>query len=519
MTPPPTAPFRVFGSPFALQTQQMATYLRMTKLPHTLYTQHAFVSMLAARWYGAADGFSALSPDRRNLVTTLDLAEYCEKRYTNGPVMVIDRHTHPWLRVGCHSLNVYAQWWLMLMGGSQRWAEEGSSAATPMAKFWMLTNGLPGLPDKVAWALRERMQGVLSNYGVTKQTAPYMRAHFERLCLRLDDHLRQHDFLLGTPKPTLCDCLFAAAFNGQLLREQKSRDFVVDAELHSLLRWAAVFAPEESGAVKLEAVTRSAPEKDEVVAKLAAEPPVPGSRRRRGGSKAAVVAAAADCLRTTATAASSDPVADAEAAARAERRLRPLVDQLPDTLEPVLELVAEVAPLMESQCEAARRWYATTASAGRKHEDIVLADVFDEAEPRDRRTVRAHRVPLILEQPWVFGIDATTVECNVAVNHVAMAQRLARDCADIDLDSPARARPADDAATQLPREAITHLRDQLLRFDTGLFIQPERIFGRNTTYAVWSPTDKAAGDAAEPSTTLASAPSEAEGSDRKTSSH
>jgi hypothetical protein len=458
----PPGKFRVFGSPFALQTLQMATYLRHLGVPCSLHTQHAVSSVVTSLWYGAADSFSTVAPDGRKLASFLDVVDYCEPR-CRGNVAVFDCATHPWQRTVSNVLQMYALWWLMCTGGYFRWVHgEGSSAMRDQARYFLFN---PAMSSGLARLMRVPMQQTMVHYGMSTITGHFVQDHFARLCRALDKHFEEHDFLLGTAKPSVADCLFGASFNGQFLVDDPPRGDLVDGSFSNLLRWAKVMEaqPEETGKEELKIASVTEPDVTEDAASR-------GSRRRKRQQDAEATEAQ---LR-----------AEQSAARRQARLAEPLTDSVPDTLEPVLELAAEVYPWLISQADATRTWFAAQPAPT---DSITLLKLDPKA---DSIAVRAHKVKRLLDQPWTMAVDDASLDCQVSIFHLASAQRLARDTADIALDSPARVAPARESSA-IPLEAVEYLQGLSSRCDTGLSIAPVTLRGTQSRYAIWSPVQPA----------------------------
>ena len=534
----PPGNFRVFGSPLALQTQQMVTYLDTMRLPYTTYTQHALVSIVAAFWHRAADSYTTLSPDRTSLVTVNDLIEYCEPRCPNSHVMPLDRRTHPWLRTSHHLLQLYAQWWLMCTGGYYRWSHpDGSAMSVAHARYFMVS-GMSALAGGVAKQMRQPMRSMLTRYGVSSVTGPYITYHFEKLCRALELHFTEHRYLLGTPKPTAADCVWAACFNAQFLKDTASRKLLVESdEFPNLLRWAKEFDQTARAGLVLTddgALVDAETAKLHEEAKLDEERRLENTRltvdargrRRRSSDKQAPKRSRG---READGRGSSDRDDTQERVGFLPKRGRvpkpggggdvdmghfdprgvgvleeqtaeptrvatppvpdgPTLDVVPDTLEPVLELAADVMPWMASQAAALRMWESQQKAP---EKELTLPGSIYGVEAG--QSVKAHEVPRLLDQPWTLAFDDVAVDCDVSLYHVLLAQRVALDFAKIDLSSELRAAPEVESEV-LPKAAMEHIHDVLRGCDTGLFVRPYWLLGIKTKYAVWRRPDDSTDD-------------------------
>jgi hypothetical protein len=325
------------------------------------------------------------------------------------PALEMPTATHPRLRTVSWLLQLYSMWWLMNTGGMFRWVHGEGSDVINAHAGFFMVTSAAPLASGLGRTIREKMRLTLRSYGMCAETEPYVLQHFAALCGALDAHLEAHRYVLGTAGATLADVTLAAAFEGQFLMDDPPKAELTDGVTYPHL--------------------------------------------------------AAWCKRMA-----TAPAAGVEVSQKDVMRFN---DDVPESLEPVLELALEVLPWLVAQCEATQAW----VDAAPPPELQVTAGA--------GAAVAAHRVPRILDQPWCMAVDGASIDCHVSVPHVALAHHAAVDVAGIDLDAPGRLASA--ARTDvLPRNAIEDIQLNLARCRLqGLTVTAVQDQGADFAYAIW----------------------------------
>lgn len=223
--------YRVFGNPHVLATRQAALFLKHKRAPHDLHVTSLLSNRIAAWWYRAPSPFCFTTPAGTTFASVSEFIAHVETE-TPVPMLIPPPITHPALFAINSLLGAYAQWYLGLTGGMFRWVyNDGSPSSVDKHSsfFIMLPVTLFGLGlNRVA---RHRMQQDLAHFGVVKDTETYFSDHFLRLVNALEAHFGAgHAYLLGTPFPTLCDVLFAAAFDTHFFQDDATSEWLNERE-------------------------------------------------------------------------------------------------------------------------------------------------------------------------------------------------------------------------------------------------------------------------------------------------
>eukprot|EP00759_Apiculatamorpha_spiralis_P048157 PhF_6_TR43503/c0_g1_i1/m.66783 len=337
--------YRVFGSHAALATHQISLYLRQRSMPHQLYIYNFLYTRLMGWWYGSETFFCTVNPEGKTLYSFVELFRDVEQRYITNPspttahtdhtqcfhftvpTVLEDGHTYVLLH---WALAVYANWWLMLIGGALRWVSMEGSTGQVRHSAYFITLPRGPMAHAAARSARLHMRTMLASYGATERTLPYIKMHFDEFLERLEDHLTLSPFLLG-PKPTLADVMVGAMFASHFMEDDPPANRV--RNYTNIQRW-------------LERVTF--PNEDK------------------------------DALRPQ----------DTDA----------LIENIPQTLEPIIELMADVLPSMAAQCDAF-------------HTDVKGGD---------------YKGRLVSGVHWslrILDVEATECHsCEVSIPHVQFAQ-------------------------------------------------------------------------------------------------
>ncbi|ESL09297.1 hypothetical protein TRSC58_02985 [Trypanosoma rangeli SC58] len=229
--------YRVLGSPYALVLHQHVAYLRLRRQPFKVYCRSLTTTLFYALLFRARNAFCTVTPNGRSQLQLWHLIDAVERFgvQKHGPPFLVKKLTHPNIHLATWAVLVYASWWLAKTGAMYRWVDgENTDVVEGYLRYFLLLPGL-GLPGAIARQFRKAMQRLTSVTGVSKETAPYMREHFQRLCGALDHHFQQHPdmpFILGTPHPTLADVSMGAAFSANFLMDDPPASFVVQKFPH-----------------------------------------------------------------------------------------------------------------------------------------------------------------------------------------------------------------------------------------------------------------------------------------------
>ncbi|ESS68955.1 hypothetical protein TCDM_02208 [Trypanosoma cruzi Dm28c] len=229
--------YRVLGSPYALVLHQHVAYLRLRRQPFKVYCRTLTTTLFYALLFRARNAFCTVTPDGKSHLQMWQLVDAVERsgiQSVEDPFLVKKR-THPNIHLATWSIFVYASWWLAKTGAMYRWVDgESIEVVEGYFRYFLLIPGI-GVPRAIVRQFRQAMQRLTSVTGVSKETAPYMHEHFQRLCGALEEHFQQHAetmFLLGTPHPTLADVSMGAAFSANFLMDDPPASFVVQKFPH-----------------------------------------------------------------------------------------------------------------------------------------------------------------------------------------------------------------------------------------------------------------------------------------------
>lgn len=427
--------YRVFGSPFGLATHQSAMYLRHKQLQHTIYSSSFLTTRLAGMWHRAPGSYGCLGPNREWFLNWHDLHAHCEMTLGSdqgGARLTVPSLTHPRMKIVELVIDLYASWWLLIVGGTFRWVHgEGSDTGKAHASFFLMTTLSP-IADPLSKMLRDNVRKSLKFYGVRPETEPYVLHHFASMCFALDAHFAKYDYILGTPHPTTADVTLAAAFEGQFLKDDPPRTDLLDGTHKHLMQWVR-----KMGTSFEEDLTSAAAD--------AKRNPFPK------GSRAEVMGQSLD--------------------------VKIYKDEVPDTLTPLLKLTIEVLPWLAAQCEALSMWKAAQYSDKEALVNVKHHDGRIEA-------VKAHKAARLLDQPWAMAVDDQTLDLHVSMPHVHMARLLADEIQAVEL--PEETVRGDVRKDLVPREVLQEARETLLGCSLGdIVTAPVVDGGADFYYGVW----------------------------------
>ncbi|KEG15511.1 hypothetical protein DQ04_00051060 [Trypanosoma grayi] len=311
--------YRVLGSPYALVLHQHVAYLRLKRLPFKVYCRTFTTTLFYALVYRARNSFCTVTPDGKSYLQLWQLVDAVERASAlqhQEETIVVKKRTHPKIHLVSWTVVLYASWWLCKTGAMYRWIDGDSvDVVEGYLRYFFLVPGI-GMSRAIVGPFRQAMQKLTSTTGVSTETAPYMREHFQRLCNALDTHFEQNPemlFLLGTPHPTLADVALGAAFSANFLMDDPPASLLaqkyphLNRYLENVTGWrGGVFVSEEHAKQSSRSVSA-----------------VPGCAKTDG-----------------------------------------YVDVVPDSLSSFLQLIEEVLPFMLSQCVA---FHAFMAGDGVRH--------------------------------------------------------------------------------------------------------------------------------------------------------
>ncbi|RNF27105.1 uncharacterized protein Tco025E_00659 [Trypanosoma conorhini] len=229
--------YRVLGSPYALALHQHVVYLRLRRQPFKVYCRTLTTTLFYALLFRARNAFCTVTLDGNSQLQLWQLIDAVERSgaQKQGEPFLVLKDTHPSIHLATWAVLLYASWWLAKTGAMYRWIDGDSiDVVEGYLRYFLLIPGV-GLPGAIVRQFRQAMQRLTSVTGVSKETAPYMREHFQRLCVALDDHFQQHPdmpFILGTPHPTLADVSMGAAFSANFLMDDPPASLVVQKFPH-----------------------------------------------------------------------------------------------------------------------------------------------------------------------------------------------------------------------------------------------------------------------------------------------
>lgn len=342
--------YRVLGSPYALLFHQHVAYLRLKRLPFKVYCRTFATTLFYAWVFRARNSFCTVAPNGKSYLQLWQLVSAVERsgirqsksfpscgkatvaEEENDIQFVIDRHKHPNIHMVNWVIVLYSSWWLAKTGAMYRWVEgDGIDTIEGYLRYFFLVPGV-GAARAIAGSFKQAIQKVTSVTGVSKETAPYMKEHFFRLCDALEVHFQEQtkrgdgslqvSFLLGTPHPTLADVAFGSVFSANFLMDDPPASVIaqkyphLNCYLEAVTGWkGGVFVGDDGVAGAGGVVARGMKEGD------------------------------------------TDECST-------------YLDVVPDSLFPVLKLVEEVLPFMLSQCEAFHAYMVGDGVRGLKKERL-----------------------------------------------------------------------------------------------------------------------------------------------------
>lgn len=229
--------YRVLGSPYALVFHQHVAYLRLKRLPFNVYCRRFTTTLFYALVFRARNSFCTVTPEGRSYLQMWQLIDAVERRGTQKGqnTILVNKRTHPNIHLATWIVFLYASWWLSKTGAMYRWIDsESVEVVEGYIRYFFLVPGI-GFSRSIVGPFRQVMQKITAITGVSKETAPYMREHFQRFCGALDEHFQQHPdstFLLGTPHPTLADVAMGAVFSAHFLIDDPPASFIIQKYPH-----------------------------------------------------------------------------------------------------------------------------------------------------------------------------------------------------------------------------------------------------------------------------------------------
>ena len=358
--------YRIFGSPYSLTTHQSAMYLRHKGVEFNMHVSSLLGTRFASWWHKCAATFAHTSPTGKTLLTFQDLVEDCERAHPT-PMLMVTPEDHPSLRLVGDALLLYSMYWLMNTGGLFRWVQgEGSHMMGAHASYFIVT--IAPVSKAMGNAIRGKMKETLAQYGITDDSEPFYCHHFFKLLNALEDHLTVHEYLLGTPHPTLADVTMAAVFECHFVQDDPPATDIREGA-PAIMKW-------------LDKMTLTSAD---------------GTKRPLPSAKGYVYP-----------------------------------DRVSETLMPIVSLMLEVLPWLVAQCDAMKLWHGQLRTVENGPKLVTLPVVpNDEKKMAANTEIKGYSVGRILEQGWEMALEDVTVPCKVSVPHVHLAQWMAKDVATL----------------------------------------------------------------------------------------
>lgn len=183
-------------------TAKVRSYMRFKRIPHTERVPSFFeLNGRIKRAVGRSIMPTVVAPDGSWMQDSSEIIDALELRFPEPGI------TPPGARQRLVSslMELHGDEWLPMVALHYRW-HRPLNAAFAYAEFGR--EGLPWLPGFVSRRLARRVGAKMAGYmpllGVTEETIPGLEAFTSQLLERLDAHLSEHPFLLGT-RPCLGD--------------------------------------------------------------------------------------------------------------------------------------------------------------------------------------------------------------------------------------------------------------------------------------------------------------------------
>lgn len=207
----------MYGAEFSLYSGKLRSYLRkkgieFTEIQPWLMTYKRFiVPRTGVRYIPVLQ-----TPEDQVWQDTTVIIDHLEDRFPQPSVYPATARR----KLAALILELFGDEWLLLPAMHYRWNFPAENLPFIYGEFGKLM--FPHLPAfvqrKVGRKLGDRFRGVVPRLGINEETIPALESWYEGLLAELDEHFRQHDFLLGQ-HPTIADFGFIGPFYAHLYRD------------------------------------------------------------------------------------------------------------------------------------------------------------------------------------------------------------------------------------------------------------------------------------------------------------
>ncbi len=209
-------PYRLYGWPVSPYTAKVRAYVRFKELP-VVERRPSLPELVLRikRAVGKAVMPTVLTPSKKWLQDSSDIIDAFERRFPEPTITP----TGPRQRLASSLLELHGDEWLPMAALHYRWnvPENEAFAYDEFGRY-----GLPWFPAFLRERAGRRVGGAMSRYlpmlGVTDATIPGLERFTETLIARLDLHLADQPYLLGT-RPCLGDFALYGPLWAHLFRD------------------------------------------------------------------------------------------------------------------------------------------------------------------------------------------------------------------------------------------------------------------------------------------------------------
>lgn len=216
-------------------TAKVRSYFNYKKIPYEYKPPNAYVlSRKVQPAVGKMIMPTVFGNDGSILQDSSVIIDTYESQHQNNPVIP----NTPKQAFASLLLELFADEWLPLAALHYRWNYKGNYNFI-IGEFGK--NALPHFPKFIQTTVAKQFAGKMSGYlpilGITKKMEPALEVAVEELLTLLNNHLKQHSFLLGN-RPTIGDFAVYGPLYAHLDRDPEPEDLI--KKYHHLHQWLMV---------------------------------------------------------------------------------------------------------------------------------------------------------------------------------------------------------------------------------------------------------------------------------------
>jgi glutathione S-transferase len=214
-----TGECRLYGTPTSYYTAKVRAYLNFKAVPfrEVLTTEDVYRDVVVARtgvWMIPV----LITPDDIAVQDSTEIIDLLEERFPQSPVCP----STPWQRIVSRLLELYGDEWLIMTAIHYRWTKP-ENREFALAEFGRQASP-QGTPEEQKQAGLDKARvfgGWVDLLGIDEITGPGIEEAYEELLAALEDHFRDHDFLLGS-RPSIADFSLFGGLYAVLFRDPLS---------------------------------------------------------------------------------------------------------------------------------------------------------------------------------------------------------------------------------------------------------------------------------------------------------